>query len=220
VIGALDYRGRTGRGQYIELSQLEAAIHCLETAILDYTVNGREQGRIGNRHPQASPHGAYRCLGDDRWCAIAVFTEQEWRSFCRVVGNPPWTGDSRFATLADRLENADELDCLVEEWASRQSAERVMDLMQAAGIAAGVVKNSQDLHADPQLKHRNHYRVLDHPEIGPSTYDMPAYRLSKTPTQLTMPAPCLGEHNQFVCSEFLRISDEDFVELLAEGDFE
>jgi len=220
LVGALDYRRRTGKGQYIELSQLEASIHCLETAILDYTVNSRVQSRIGNRHPQAAPHGVYRCRGDDRWCALAVFTDAEWQSFCRVLGKPPWTRDARFGTIAGRLENADELDCLVEEWTIRHTAEQVMTVMQAATVSAGVVQNSQDLHADPQLKHRGHYWVLDHPEIGPSTYDSPACKLSRTPGQARMPAPCLGEHNQSICTEILGMPDEEFVQLLAEGVFE
>jgi len=220
VIGALEYRNRTGKGQYIELSQLETSIHCLETAILDYTANGNEQCRIGNRHPQASPHGAYRCLGDDRWCAIAIFTDEEWQSFRRVIGNPAWTDDPRFSSLTSRLENADELDCLVEAWTCRNTAEQIMNCLQAAGVAAGVVQTSQDLHADPQLEHRNHYWVLDHTEIGPSTYDSPAFKLSRTPSQGRTAAPCMGEHTQYICSELLGISDEQFVELLTEGVFE
>ncbi len=220
VMAALAYRRRTGKGQYIELSQLEAGIHCLETAILDYTVNGREQGRIGNRHPQAAPHGAYRCQGEDRWGTIAVFTDEEWQSFCKVLENPKWSQDPRFATLPGRLENADELDHLVEEWTANYSAEQVMQMMQAAGVAAGVTQNAKDLHEDPQLKHRKHYWVLDHPETGPATYDSPAYKLSKTPSQPRMPAPCLGEHNEFVCCQLLDISGEEFVSLMAEEVFD
>ena len=87
-------------------------------------------------------------------------------------------------------------------------------------MAAGVVQTSQDLHADPQLKHRNHYWVLDHPETGPATYDSPAYKLSKTPGQAKLPAPCLGEHNMFVCTELLGMPDEEFVQMMAEGAFE
>ena len=220
VIAALAYRRRTGKGQYIELSQLEASIHALETAILDYTVNGREQCRMGNRHSQAAPHGAYRCKGEDRWCTIAIFNDEEWQRFCKVLNNPDWSLDSKFATLAGRLENSAELDRLVEQWTSKYSVEQVMERLRAAAVAAGVVKNAKDMHEDPQLKHRNHYWVLDHPETGPATYDSPAYKLSKTPSQARMPAPCLGEHNAFVCTEILGMSDEDFVRLLAEGVFE
>ena len=95
-----------------------------------------------------------------------------------------------------------------------------MTLMQAGGVAAGVTQNSKDLHEDPQLKHRNHYWVLDHPETGPSAYDSPAYKLSRTPSQPRIPAPCLGEHNEFVCTRLLGMSDEEFVGLMAEGVFD
>jgi len=217
MIAALAYRRKTGKGQYIDLSQLEAGIHTLDTAILDYTVNGREQSRMGNHHPHASPHGAYRCKGEDRWCVIAVFTDEEWQSFCRVIGNPKWTKDDKFDSFLARKENEEELDRLLEEWTIDCSAERVMEMMQAAGVAAGIVQNSEDLHKDPQLKHRNHYWVLDHPEIGPTTYDSPAYILSKTPTQPRIPAPCLGQHNEFICTQLLGMSDEEFAGLTAEG---
>ncbi len=220
VIAALDYKRRTGKGQYIEISQLEAGIHCLETAILDYTVNGRVQCRMGNRHPSASPHGAYRCQGDDRWCTVAVFTGEEWQNFCGVIGSPEWTRDPRFATVSGRLEHADELDRLVEAWMVEREAEGVMAVMQLSGVAAGVTQDARDLHNDPQMSHRGHYWVLNHPEMGPSTYDSPACRLSKTPAQPRMPAPCLGEHNEFICTKILGMSDEEFVGLIAEGVFE
>jgi benzylsuccinate CoA-transferase BbsF subunit len=126
----------------------------------------------------------------------------------------------RFQSLESRQQNVDALDALVDAWTSQRKAEDVMELLQAAGVAAGVVQDARDLHADPQLKHRGHYAVLDHPETGPATYDSPAYKLSRTPARFHMPAPCLGEHNQFICSELLGISDERFVELLEEGVFE
>ncbi|MFO7964618.1 MAG: CoA transferase [Desulfobacterales bacterium] len=220
VIAALDYRRRTGIGQYIELSQLETAIHCLDTAIIDYTVNGRVQQRQGNRHPYASPHGAYPCKGEDRWCAIAVFTDEEWEHFLAVLGNPEWGNEERFQSPAGRVENAEELDILVAEWTVNHTPEDVMAIMQANGIACGVIQNAKDLHADPQLKHRNHYWVMDHPVMGKTTYDSPAYMLSKTPSRPRMPSPLLGQHVEFICSEILNMSDEELVECMAEGVFE
>ena len=95
-----------------------------------------------------------------------------------------------------------------------------MKKLQAAGVAAGIVENGQDLHEDPQLKHRHHFWFLEHPEMGLHSYDGPGYRLTKTPGELTMPAPCLGQHTEYVCSQILRMSDEEFMELLAEGVFE
>jgi crotonobetainyl-CoA:carnitine CoA-transferase CaiB-like acyl-CoA transferase len=220
IMAALDYRRRTGKGQYIDLSQHEIAVQHLTPAIIDYTVNGREGGRIGNRNPNAAPHGAYRCQGEDRWCTIAVFTDEEWRAFCGVIGRPELKEDTRFATLAARKENEDELDEIVEGWSINLVPEEVMKRMQATGIAAGVVQSGKDLIEDPQLKHRHHFWYLNHPEMGVCAYDGPPFILSETPAELNRPAPCLGEHTEHVCTKILGIPDEEFVELLAEGVFE
>ncbi len=109
ILAALHYKKRTGKGQYIELAQFESSLGWMETMILDYTVNKRIQSASGNRLTYAAPHGVYRCKGDDRWCAITVFTEEKWKLFCDVIGNPPWTLEERFATLLRRKENEESL---------------------------------------------------------------------------------------------------------------
>ncbi len=152
LIAALDYRRRTGKGQYLDLSQYEAAIHFLSPLVLDFTVNKRVAGRPGNRCSYAAPHGVYPCCGDDRWCAIAVFSDEDWQGFCRALGNPDWIQAPRFATLKDRKEHEDELDSLIAEWTSGFSAHEVMTKMQEAGVAAGVVNNCEDLFEDPDSK--------------------------------------------------------------------
>ena len=100
IMCALEYRGRTGKGQYINLSQYEATVGMIGHVMMEYLANGREPQRLGNRSRAAAPHGCYRCQGEDRWCAIAVFTDAEWESFCGVVGRPEWKTDPRFATLS------------------------------------------------------------------------------------------------------------------------
>lgn len=216
LIAALDYRRRTGKGQYLDLSQLETAIHFLSPLFLDYFVNKREAIRMGNRSPTAAPHNAYRCLGDDRWCVIAIETEEEWQRFCQAIGNPPWTQDPRFSTMKGRKEHEEELDRLIEEWTSQHTAEEVMYKLQEAGVPAAIVANSADVFEDPQLRHRNHFIPLEHPEMGVFNYDSYPFKLSKTPAQFRR-SPCLGEHTEFVCREILKISDEEFIELLNEG---
>ena len=217
IIGALEYRRRTGKGQYIDHSQAEGSIDFLTPLVLDYQANRRLPEIMENRDPYAAPHGAYRCKGEDRWCVIAVSTVEEWRKFCRVISNPSWTGDSRFATLTERKRNEDELDRFVESWTMNHTPEEVVGMMQKGGVAASVVANSKDLAEDPQLLHRKHYEVLEHTEIGPHSYENFAFRLSKTPGGPRAAAPCLGEHNAYVCSEILGLSDEEFVQLLTEG---
>ncbi|MFH0914119.1 MAG: CoA transferase [Chloroflexota bacterium] len=218
VLLSLDYRRRTGKGLYIDFSQLESSVHFVTPALLDYIVNGRIQTRCGNRSTRAAPHGAYPCQGKERWCAVAVFTDEEWKAFCRVVGTPEWTRDPRFATLSGRMENAEELEKLISEWTANHSAEEVMTALQAAGVAAGVVQNGQDVvERDPQLKHRKHFQEMEHRDMGNHLFEVPPVRLSRTPGGLTMPAPCLGEHNEFVCCEILGMSGEEFAELMAAG---
>ena len=112
LIAALDRRRKTGQGMYIDHAQYETAIHFLEPIVLDYTVNGRVFTRNGNYDPYAAPHGAYRCRGEDRWVAIAVTSDEEWQGLCRVLGEPEWTREERFATLSGRLTNHAELDRL------------------------------------------------------------------------------------------------------------
>lgn len=236
VLAALRYRKRTGKGRHIVMAQYGSAASVLETAILDYTVNDRIQPRVGNRIAYAAPHGCYRCKGedrscnyvstsgtaegrkDDRWCVIAVFTDDEWKAFCDVIGNPSWTRDPKFSTLLARKENEDELDRLVQEWTVARSPEDVMMLMQQAGVPAGVVQDAEDILAsDPQLRTRGYYVYLDHSVTGRSAYDGIAYKLSETPGRLTRAAPRIGEHTEYVCREILGMTEEEMDEYLAEG---
>ena len=140
LIAALDYRRRTGKGQYIDQSQHEAAMQVISPLILDYTVNQRDIAPCGNRLSYAAPHGIYRCKGEDRWCAIAVFTDEEWASFCKVIGKPALAKDPRFATLLKRKENEDALDKLVEAWTGRRTAGRCdeADAGRRGGRRAGL----------------------------------------------------------------------------------
>jgi crotonobetainyl-CoA:carnitine CoA-transferase CaiB-like acyl-CoA transferase len=220
LAAALDYRRRTGKGLYIDNSQLECGVQFLSPVIMDYMANGRVWKARGNRVPHAAPHGIYRCQGDDRWVAIAVSTDDEWESFCRVMGSPKWTEDPKFSTLAGRKDNEDELEARVEEWTSQFEAEEVMQKMQEAGVAAGIAAKSEDVYNNPQLKHRRHFWEMEHPEVGKLPWEGPPFILSKTPAEPKKPAPCLGEDNDYVYTELLGLSDEEFVQLMSEGVFE
>ena len=182
-------------------------------------MNKRIANRDGNRAPDAAPHGAYPCQGTDRWCAISVFTEDEWKGFCKVIGSPLWTKDHKFATLSGRKSNEEYLDRLVGEWSRNYTAEQVMTMMQKEGVSAGVVQTCEDLYSDPQLKHRNHFIKLEHPVIGKHAYFNSGFRLSKTPGGPKNPGPCLGEHNEYVYTKVLGMSDEEFIDLLTKEVF-
>ena len=187
-------------------------------ATMDYSVNGRIQARMANRSPYGAPHGIYRCYGDDRWCAIAVFSDEEWQGLRRAMGDPEWSRDSRFATALGRAEHVDELDRLIEEWTSGKSPESVMKELQGQGVAAGIVQNGRDLlENDPHMREQGHYLYLDHPEIGSMALDTYPFRLSSTPGRLSGPAPLMGEHNDHVLTSILGMSEDEVNELIIEG---
>jgi crotonobetainyl-CoA:carnitine CoA-transferase CaiB-like acyl-CoA transferase len=227
ILAALRYRKRTGKGQRVELSQLESSAAVLAPALLDYTVNGRSQTRAGNRLPHAAPHGAFPCQSikvpglfgeqdEQRWCVIACFTDDQW-SKLRDVIDLDWVCDDRFATHAGRKQHEDELEQKLAEWTSERSPEEVMSTLQAAGVPAAVVQNARDcLDADEHLREREYYVYLDHPEAGRTAYDGPGFRLSKTPAQYRTPAPCLGEHTHQVCKDILGLTGDEIADLIVE----
>lgn len=218
ILASLDYRKRTGRGQHIDISQLESLIQVMAPTFLDYSANARVRGREANRSYFAAPHGIYRCKGEDSRCAIAVFSDKEWKAFCQVLGKPNWISDPRFATLLARKKHEDELDRLINKWTVNLTAEEVMSAMQQSLISAGCVRNAQDIvENDPQLLHRNHLFTLFNPEVGQYVSEAPGFRLSEVPLKMERPSPSIGEHNYYVCTQLLNLSDEDFAHLVADG---
>ncbi|MBN1664183.1 MAG: CoA transferase [Deltaproteobacteria bacterium] len=326
LMAALDYRRRTGQGQYIDQSQYESAVHLMTPLVLDSQANSRESLRVGNRYPHAvphnaypckpthadrflsigiytdqewqsfckimgnpawtkdpkfatlnarrqnekelddlveawtmqflpedlekrlqnadesipsavvkskeefygrtpaikgrspyaAPHGAYRCRHEDRWCVIAVFNDAQWESFCRVLGDPPWTKEGRFASFAARKDHEEDLDHLIGAWTKGYSPESVMEMMQAGGVPAGIVSTGEDImELDPQLRHRHFYRTLDHPEIGEGTYrgSTPSFIFSKCPCDVGR-APLMGEHNEYILKEILGMKDDEVQALI------
>lgn len=219
VLSALDYRRRTSKGQYIDVSQIESTPHFMAPVLMDYLVNGREQTRMGNRCSYASPHGVFRCKGDERWCAIAVFNDEEWEGFCRALGTPSWTKEKRFSTILRRKQNEDELERIIEEYTKNHTPEDVASAMRREGVASSVVQSGQDLlEKDEQSKYRNYFVKREHPEMGNCVVQQPPFRFSKAESEVRRP-DCLGEHTEYVCTKVLGMSDEDFVKLSSEGIF-
>jgi benzylsuccinate CoA-transferase BbsF subunit len=216
IIAALAHHRRTGQGQYIDLSQYETSLHFLAPLLLDYEVNGRLATRQGNRDNQAAPHGAYRCKGEDRWCALAVSSDAQWQAFCEILGRPDWTRQPEFATRLRRLRHAAQLDKYVESWTITQDAQDVMQRFQAAGVPAGVVSRCSDLYVDPQLQHRQYFVELDHAAMGRTRYDGLQHRLCRTPATLR-PAPLMGQHNNYVLTEILGLSAAKVARLIETG---
>jgi benzylsuccinate CoA-transferase BbsF subunit len=219
VMVALDHKRRTGKGQYIDQSQMESGLNFVTPLILDYQSNNRRPKLKGNTSDFSSPHGIYRCKGEDRWAAIAVTTEEEWASFKNVLGNPDWANRPEFTTMASRIKNANKLDELVADWTTTLTPEQVMGVLQGAGVGAGVVANAKDLDNDIQLGYYNFYRQLDHPYMGKLRYYHPAaLKLSRAETEVKMPV-LLGQDTDFVCQELLGMSQPEIEDLRSRGVF-
>ena len=225
ILGALLHRDRTGRGQWIDGSQCESGIFLGVVPVLDHSANGRVWSRIGNRSPYkpAAPHGAFRCASEDRWLAIACFTDAEWRALAVVAGQPGWLADARFATLEARLANQPALEAAVTAWTMTQQAPAAMLALQAAGVASGVCQNAEDrCEHDPQLAALDWLTEVEGTRIGqwPVT-ELPAVKLSATPGHAggitRRGAPGYGEDNERLLGELLGYSSAEVVALAAEG---
>ena len=193
------------------------SLHFLAPQIMDFNLNGRVVSRNGNRSETAAPEGAYPCLGDDRWCTIAVEDEEQWNALRRVMGDPAWAREARFETAEGRLEHQDDLDRHMAEWTGGQTAQELMRLLQSAGVPAGGVQRSSDLLQDPQLAHRGFYNYLDHPEMGNIPYSGHQFRIRGYESGPRMPSPMLGEHNEVVLRDILGLTDEEIAEAIISG---
>jgi len=214
---ALHQRNRTGKGMFIDMAQVETAVPQLGEIIMDYTMNGRVQGALGNRDPQGAVQGCYRCLGDDRWICITIRTDEEWQGFCRAIGNPEWARDERFSDALGRWRNHDELDRGIEEWTSKRDRFEAMHVLQRQGVAAGPVEFPDDAYNDPQMNDRGFFERINHPECGTHLYPGLLWRTARTPNSVRRHAPRLGEDNEYVYKKVIGVTDEEYAELEAEG---
>ena len=220
VMAALMHRLSTGKGQFVDISQAQTASATVPEALLDWSVNGRIQPRIGNQDPAMAPHGCYPCQGEDRWIVIAVSGDDEWQALCRILDQPEWPEDARFADGLSRWRHRNELDELLCRVTPKWDAHKLMSDLQAAGVAAGAVLDSKDLLFDPHLLDRRFYEVVTHhPSTGmpPLPYASRPWKLSETPGVAPKPAPNLGEHNRLLLCDLLGLSQEDFAGLEEEG---
>jgi crotonobetainyl-CoA:carnitine CoA-transferase CaiB-like acyl-CoA transferase len=221
---ALWHRQRTGHGQFVDLSQFEAVTSVIGPALLDISVNGRQQEPPGYRSQElpAAPHGIYRCRprggDDDRWITISVRTQPEWERFVGALGSPAWASEAKFRTLYLRMRNREELDALVERWTIDQQAEAAMERLQRAGVAVGVVANGADVcERDPHLRARNFWVTVPLPDGTTTHVTGIPMKLSATPGAIRTPSPLIGEANDYVLGELLGMSKAERDALIAEG---
>jgi len=216
VLSALYYRESTGKGQYIDMAQIEVGASVIGEAFMEYFMAGRVLGTMGNRSPTMAPHNNYPCLGEDRWVSIAVDTEEEWRSFCTAIGNPPWVKEKRFSDKFNRQRNLEELDRLVSAWTINLSNYEVMDILQKAGVAATPCLDLMERFSDPHYAERGTHLQVEHPATGIDIIAGIPFKLSGTPGEVRRPAPMLGQHNDYVFRELLGRTESELAQLVEE----
>ena len=229
IIGALMRRAYTGDSATMESSIFKSGAVTAGPALLDYQVNQKTPSRIGNRDFSMAPHGVYPCRGEDRWCAIALQNETQWKSFIKVLGSPRWASEAVFINLEARLQNQERLDGLISEWTNNQDAEVIMEMMQGEEIPASIVSKGQDLHASRHLRDREFYQPSKYftAERGKPAYDWIEGEgiASVVPVNMSVTPMVygdyhnIGEDNEYVYREVLGLTHEDIQRMTDNGAF-
>ena len=214
LLAALDHRRRTGEGQYIDVSQYEASLQFLGAELLGYAIDGRVTRRCGNADPDASPHGVYPCRGEDRWVAIAVVDDDQWRSLKDAMGEPAWAQDPAFDQLSGRLAERARIDEGIAQWTSNREPEEIFLALQPH-VSAAPVYDQSGLHRDPQLKAWGYFVELEHPVMGRVPYNGAQAKLSELDNRPHGPSPCIGEHSRYVLRHFLGCEEAEIERLIA-----
>ncbi|SEF67599.1 Crotonobetainyl-CoA:carnitine CoA-transferase CaiB [Thermomonospora echinospora] len=224
LLMAVLQREITGQGTEVDVSAVEVGINLLGPVMLDVAVNSRSTRGAdfptGNRleHPQAAPHGVYPAAGEDRWVAIAVFDDADWKALVTELDAAEWAADPRFATQAGRFAHQDALDEHLSAWTRERDPHKIMHRLQAAGVAAAAVQHAGDLNErDPQLAHRGTFFELDHPVIGEARFEGSPVLFSGIEPDHWRSAPLLGEDNEYVFTTLLGMPQEEIAELTREG---
>jgi len=210
---ALEHRDRTGEGQLIEVAQLETAACLTADQPMDFELNGRITGRIGNRDPRMAPQGVYQCR-DNGWVALSVRNDADWRALLEALDRPLWATDD-FATLGGRLQNHDDLDQLVGEWFAERDSDFVVARLRDHGLPVGTVLRAGAMYADPQLNAREWYVALENPKTGVRRYPAWPMQFSFAKAAHRFGPPTLGQHNAEVLAE-LGVGPDELARLEAE----
>ena len=212
ILAALHYRDQTGEGQYLDLSMAETVTTMLPEAMMDYFLNWRDNGPIGNRDLAMAPHGVFPVAGNDKWIAIAIVTDDEFGSLCEVLGVPSLATDVRFARLLSRLANVDDLETVIASRTREFDRDDLVKKLRARNLAAGPVYDPMDLMEDPALKQSGMLVELDHPESGKRIVPgLPVTFSAMQPDY--QPAPAIGADSDDVLGKLLGYSKEEIARL-------
>ena len=213
----LYHQRATGEGQYVDLACRDAAVSLLGEAMLDASLNGSPQQRMGNRDRAMAPHGVYRCKGEDVWISIAVATEEEWEGLCQAMGRTAWAKEEKFLDAESRWQNQDELDSYLSAWTQQFDAFELMALLQARGVAAVPSFSVKDLFSDPHLRERQFAQKVTDPQGESYTVLAAPWLMDGQRPPVRRHSPSAGEDNQEVLEELLGLPSQEIDHLVEKG---
>ena len=212
---AVDHASRTGQGQLVEVPLIEPAFNAAAEQVIEWSAHGVLLERQGNRSPHAAPQGVYRAREDDHWVALSIETEVEWDRLRKVLGDPEWARDPRYATAAGRHAHHDALDSHLRDYFAAQPRDLAAETLIAAGVPAASVRNASQVHLTPHHQVRPFHQWMRHPVAGWTPYPSFPFTWNGSFLPFARPAPTLGQHNREVLSEVLGLGDAE-IEALAE----
>ncbi|NKY43810.1 CaiB/BaiF CoA-transferase family protein [Nocardia cerradoensis] len=216
TLAALEHRDRTGHGQHVDLSQLEAMAAHMGTSVIQSTGTGHAPEPTGNTDTAYAPHGVYRCLGTDRWVAIAVRDDSDWCSLCELIEHPEWATGAQFRTVERRRAHDQEITAAITAWTRTLPAQSVTEALQNAGVPAGVVQNGRDLvESDAHLRARGFYVRCTHPRVGAFLHEGAPVRLDRAGGEIRSPAPLLGADTDSILRDVLLYAPDRIARLRA-----
>ncbi len=220
VLAALEYRERSGEGQFIDLAQGEATLQRAAEPLMDYLLNQRDAGPQGNRSAGLAPHGVYPARGEDAWLAIVVRSDAEWARLRGLA--QPALDDPRWDRALNRLHSQDALDAALGEWTRQHAAAELAELLQSEGIPAFPLMSPIDLLVDPDFAALTAAAIdlsaeAAAPARGGALYVGAPWKMERTPAALRAPTPNRGEHDDYIFGELLGLSSAERAALRAEG---
>ena len=218
ILSALDHRRRTGQGQFIDMSQMEVMVSAFGPLLLQAALDPSAPERVGNLSHVAAPHNAYSCKGNDQWCVIGCYSNEEWVRLCNAIGRPELGKDKRFATLKSRQANLEQIDAIMAEWTIQRDPMDVMQTLQAAGVHGAKIYHIKELTSDPNLQAQNFFTMLPHlrrvlkpgerrlvepPEMGEVLATGLAIDLKEMPGHVWRSGPGWGADNRLIFRELM-----------------
>jgi crotonobetainyl-CoA:carnitine CoA-transferase CaiB-like acyl-CoA transferase len=213
---ALCHREKYGEGQSVEVAQIEALLSTMPEPVMEFSMNQRSTGTLGNVNPLYPVHNNYPCSVEDKWVAIAILTDDEWEGFCRAIGEPPWTQREDFADGYKRSVNHKELDRQIGEWTTEKTPDEVIEILQSEGVAATLCADTEDRFLNPHFQERENIITVEHAVTGVDFVPNVVCNLSETPGEIRRPAPLLGEHNNYVFGDLLGLPQGEIDRLIQE----